>query len=100
MHAHEPRTALRRQFESCVPHADWCEQPFCEILSEPLSADALDRLADPIDIDAVIPSVAGIEDQRQGKCAVLAGDDVRRTSLFDVASDIGIPDPVDEPGGV
>ena len=43
-----------------------------KIVAERLTADPFDRLADPIDIDAVIPFFAGIEHKRERQRCVLA----------------------------
>ena len=96
MHAGEPGTAVRRQSEAAVLHADRPEQMLREIIAETLSAGALHRLADPIDVYAVIPSLARLENQRQRQCRVLAGNDSRDARLFHVAAHLGIPDVVDE----
>jgi hypothetical protein len=47
-----------------VRHAEGLEQVPLHVLTETLSADRLDRLAGPIDAGAVVPAVAGLEQQR------------------------------------
>src|SRR6516162_11561162 len=100
MHAEQRGTMPRCQFERRILHTDWSEEPLREIRAEPLSAHSLNGLTDPVDIDAVIPFFAGIEGQRQRKRRILAGDDVRSASLFDVTGNTRIPYPIDKPGGV
>src|SRR5256885_9260601 len=71
-----------------------------KIVAKVLAARSFDSLADPIDIDAVIPLVAGIEDQRKRQCRVLARDNAGNALCFHVPAHLGIPDVVDEPGSM
>ena len=72
VHAGQPGPALRRQLEGGVLHADRLKQMLREIVAERLTADPFDRLADPIDIDPVIPFFARIEDEWERQRCVLA----------------------------
>jgi hypothetical protein len=63
-------------------------------------ADPFDCLADPIDIDTVIPFFTGIEDQRERQRRVLARNYTGNPLRFHVPAYIGIPDFVNEPGSI
>jgi hypothetical protein len=91
-----PSAPIGGQGEPCVLHADRPEDVFSEEIAQGSAAGPLHRLADPIDVDAVIPSVTRIEDQRQHQRRVLAGDDARHAGLLQIASHLGVPDVVDE----
>src|SRR5438445_482641 len=75
MHAGEATEAVAGQFKAGILHAQRAEQVLLEICLERLAADRFDRLADPIDADAVVPFVAGIECQRRRQSDIQAGDD-------------------------
>src|SRR6185312_16984463 len=67
---------------------------------ELLAARGLDHLAGPIDVDAVVPAVAGIEGQWRGERLVLAAGDAGHAHRLLVFDDVGVPDLVREAGGV
>ena len=96
MHTDEPGATIGSQGEPGILHPDLRKDMLREKVAERLAARTLDRLADPIDADAVIPPVAWIEDQRQHQRGVLAGDDTRCGCLFHVSAHLRAPDVVDE----
>src|SRR5437879_2859143 len=77
MHAGETSAAVRSQLEPGIVHANRAEQMLGEIDAEPLPAGAFHRLAGPVDADAIIPFLAGIEGERQVQRRILAGNDAR-----------------------
>jgi len=95
-----PGAAIRRQSETGILHADRPEQMLGEVIAERLAAGLFHRLADPVDIDAVIPFLARLENQRQPQCRVLAGADRGDALFLPVAAHLRIPGVVDEAGGV
>src|SRR5260370_40576352 len=96
MHAGEPCAPASIELEAGIPHAERPEDVVAEIGVELLSADLLHRLADPIDVDAVVPSLAGVEQQRRGESHILAADDAGDSLFFLIADEIGAPDAVGE----
>jgi hypothetical protein len=62
-----------------------------EIDLEGLAADRLDGSSDPIEIDAVLPTLARIEHQRQPKGGKFGGACRRRAAGLDVADQLRIP---------
>src|SRR6185437_1692399 len=58
---------LRRDLEGGAVHAERLEQMVLEILAELLPAHRLDHLAGPVDVDAVFPALAGIEEKRRAE---------------------------------
>src|SRR4051794_4068796 len=100
MHSGQSGAMLIPKPEPRVLHADRLEQMLREVIAEPLTAYSFDRLSDPIDVDPVIPPVAGIENQRERQCRVLTRDNSWDGLRFHVPPHIGIPDVVDEPGSV
>src|SRR5262249_61173421 len=100
MHADETAALGVPEFERRILHAERLEQVLLEEGAERLTADPLDGLADPIDVDAVVPAVARIESERRGERLVLAGNDARRTGLLLVAQEVAIPDVISEPAPV
>src|SRR5438045_318743 len=67
-----------------------------KVVAEPLLTYPFDGLADPIDVDPVIPFFAGIEDERKGERRVLTRDDSWNGLCLHVSAHLGIPDVVDE----
>src|SRR5262249_60489861 len=100
MHADETAALGVPEFERRILHAERLEQVLLEEGAERLPADPLHGLADPIDVDAVVPAIARIESERRGERLVLAGNDARRTGLLLVAQEVGIPDVIAEAGRV
>ena len=64
-HAGLARALLVRGDVATILHAEGREDLVAEIDVERLPADRLDETADPVDVDAVFPLVAGVEDQRR-----------------------------------
>ena len=80
MHASQPRALLGADDEPGVDHPERIEDVLAEVRLERLPAEALDGLADPVDVDAVVPAIARIERQRQPERRVLALDDAGDTA--------------------
>src|SRR5205085_1405025 len=74
MHAGEPPAPGSVELEGGIAHAARRKNVVAEIDLEIPAADLLDRLADPIDVDAVVPFLAGLEQQRRGERLVEAAD--------------------------
>ena len=51
--------------KAVLGHAERLEDPLLHHLAEPLAGDALDDLPDPVDVRAVLPLVARVEQQRR-----------------------------------
>src|SRR5579883_1098331 len=100
MHADEPGAAIGNKLEARILHAERFEQILAEIDFERLATDLLDRLADEIDIDAVLPFLAGIESERHGERQILAGDDAGDPLLLLIAQQVRVPDVVAEARGM
>src|SRR5256885_12220038 len=100
MHAGQPRSPFGCQLKRRISQADWPEQMLVEIVAERLSADPLDGLSSPVDADAVVPTVAGIEYERKHQCRVLTGNDAGNTLRLHVPAHLGIPNVIDEAGCV
>ena len=47
--------------EGGVVHAEWLENVGTHVFAEALTADFFNHLAGPINVDAVVPAVAGVE---------------------------------------
>ena len=86
--------------EGGAVHAERAEEVVLHVLAELLAARRLDHLAGKVDVDAVEPALAGIEQQRRGQRLVLAGDDARHLHRLHVLGDLGAPDVVAEARGV
>jgi len=65
-----------------------------------LPADLLDDTADPVDVDAVLPALAGVEGERPPQRRQIARHHSRRAGGLDITQRVGIPVFVGEPGGV
>ncbi len=91
---------LVRQLKAGILHADRPEQMLRQIVAERLLAYPFNRLANPVDVDPVIPPVAGIENERERQCCVLARDDAGNALRLHVPAHLGIPDVIDEPGSM
>ena len=74
-----------------------CSLKYC---LEALAAEALDGLADPVDVDAVLPALARVEHQRQAQRDRLALDDARDAGVLLVAEHVRVPDVVGEARGM
>ena len=75
MHRRDPRTDAVVDLEGHVGDTERLEDPRLEHFAEPLAGDALDDLADPVDIGAVLPLRARIEQQRRHQRGLRRGDD-------------------------
>ena len=77
-------------------HTQGIEDVLLQVLAQALAADLFNHLACPVDVDAVFPAFAGVEQQRQGQGFVFAfgdaGDFQRRLHFLH----IGIPNFVAE----
>ena len=71
-----------RAGEGDVLHAQRIEHPLSHDLTQPLAANALDHLPDPVDVGAVLPLIARIEEQRSLDGGAGAGDDRRLAVLL------------------
>src|SRR5690242_19787325 len=92
MHADEPRALRGADPEAGVAHAERVEDMALQVAVEPLAARFLHHLAGPVDVDAVLPALARIEDERHRERVVLAGDDPRQVRALLVAVRVRIPD--------
>src|SRR5437016_1999771 len=100
MHADKARAAIVAELEACILHAERSEQTVAEIGLKVLAAGLFDRLPDPVDVDAIVPSRAGVELERCGERKVLTRNDARNLLLLLVADEIVAPDVVAEPSGM
>ena len=64
MHAGTPPLLLGSRHKAGIHHAERAEDVLAEIGVERHAGYRFDQAPDPIDIDAVFPSVAGIEGER------------------------------------
>jgi hypothetical protein len=76
------------------------KNPLAQIRVERLSADRLDDAADPVDVDAVLPSLAGVEVERPAQCRHLARYDPGRAGGLDVAQRVRVPEFIGKAGRV
>src|SRR5579864_4730358 len=96
MHAGEPFALCRTNDEAAVAHLQGTEDVVLEVLLERFAAQALDGLADPVDVDAVLPALAGVEQQWGFEGDGLAFRDERNTRMFVVAQHVRAPDVIGE----
>jgi len=57
MHRNQPRATIGVQRKTGVLHPDRSEDMLGKEVAEPLPARPFDRLANPVDVDAVAPSL-------------------------------------------
>ena len=100
MHAGQPRALFGADHETRVVHPERTEDVLLEVRLERLSAQLLDGLSDPIEVDAVLPALTRIEDERRLEGKVLTFDDAWHRRVLLVAAHVLIPDVVREPGRV
>src|SRR6266478_4799779 len=100
MHADKTRAAIVAELEACVLHAERSEQMVAKIGLKVLATDLFDRLSDPVDVDAIVPFLAGVELERCGERKVLAGNDARNPLLLLVSDEIVAPDVVAKHSGM
>src|SRR5262249_12603025 len=96
VHADQPCATIGGQREADVLHPGRPKDMIGEEIAEPLAAYPFDRLSDPVDVDAVVPSLARVEDQRQHQRRVLAGDDAGYAFLRHIAAHLWVPNVVDK----
>ena len=94
----ETRPHRRSQREGDVLHPERRKDPLLHHLAEALAADALDDLAAPVNVAAIFPFVAGIEQQRRHQGCLRAGDHARLTALLREAEVTGVEEVVAEAG--
>src|SRR5690625_3080646 len=84
--------------EGNIAHAEWAEDAFTHHLAQLLAADALHHLANPVDVRAVLPFFARIEEER-GLDAGAAGGHHRRLALLFRQTPVGfVEEIIAEPG--
>ena len=86
LHADQPRPLVGPMHEAGIRHAERREDVLAQIDVERLAAHRLDRLADPVDVDAVLPALARIERERRRQRRILAGDDARQIGMLHVSA--------------
>ena len=96
MNFRQARAHARIDFETGAIHAQRLENILGEIVAELHAADGLDHFAGEIDVDTVVPLLAGIGDQWCGERRVLAGDDAGNFIDGFVFAQIGVPQAVTE----
>ena len=77
-------------------HFQWVKQVVLQVLAQGLAADFFNHLASPIDVDAVLPALAWVEQQRQGEGFVFAFGDAWNFQRCLHFLHIGIPNFVAE----
>ena len=90
----------RRDLETCVGHGQWVEQVLAHVGAQFLAAGDLDQAPGVVDVDAVVPARAGIEQEWRPESRVLAGEDSGRARDHLIAADLGVPDVVAEASGM
>ncbi len=100
MHADQPFALGFADLEAGVAHAERAEQMVAQIGVEPLAAGGFHRLADEIDIGAVLPAGAGIGHDRRLQRIVLAGGDGGQAGLVQILHHVAVPHVVGEAGGM
>src|SRR5262249_10138388 len=96
VHAGETRALRGPDLERGVLHAERPEDVILEVAVELLATRRLDHLARPVDVDAVLPLIAGVEHQRRGQRRVRAARDAGRVGGRLVLEDPRLPDLVGE----
>ncbi len=100
VHGSQARALLRGQQERGIGHAERCADVVTEVVGEGLAARRLDRLADPVGIDAVFPALAWLEDQRCVEGGAQAAAGTRQPRGRHVAAHDRVPVVVAEARGV
>ena len=96
----EARAHVVADAKGGAAHAQRFEQVGLEEGAQRLAADGFHHLAGPVDVDAVLPALAGVEQQRQRQRLVLAGGDPGNVQGGLDLLDVGVPDLVAEAGAV
>jgi len=100
MDARLTRALRGGELERRVLHPERPEDVLLQVRVELLPRGGLDDLADPVDVDAVLPALARIEEQRRGECGVRARRDPGRVRRRLICGDLRPPDLISEAGGV
>ena len=88
----QARAHVRAHLERGIAHAERLEDVLLHVGAEPPAAHGLDHLASPVDVDAVLPALARIGQQRRVQGRVLAADDAGEALCLLVADDLLAPD--------
>src|SRR5262249_18377955 len=96
MHPRQPRAPPWGKFESGVLDTERTEQAFIEEILQHLAACSFNRLAGPVDADAVFPTLAGLKAERQVERLVFARHQVRNAGRLQIAQQIGIQEVIAE----
>src|SRR5581483_408920 len=96
MHPRQPRAPLCGQLESGVLDTEWAEQAFIEEILQYLAARSFNRLAGPVDADAIFPTLAGLKAERQVERLVFARHQVRDTGRLQIAQQVAIQEVIAE----
>ena len=96
MDARQARLLVGPQDEDRVLHAERREDALAHVTVQRQAAHPLDRLAGPVDVDAVLPLVAGVGDHRHLQGLELAGADAGYVGDLHVALDVLVPQVVAE----
>ncbi len=100
VHRREARALAGAELERGVVHAERAGDVLAHIGCEVVAGHRLHREAGEVDVDAVEPLLAGVEQQRRGQRLVGAGEHARDVVLGLVALELLAPDVVAEAGGV
>ena len=96
----KPCAHHRRRRKGDVRHAERRKDPLDHHLAKTFAADTLNHLAAPVDVAAIFPFVAGIEEQRRHEGRLRAGDYTRLAVLLRQAKVVGVEEVVAEAGRV
>ena len=91
MHAREPLALRGREDEAGIAHPERSEDVLSEVRLESLAAQPLDQLADPVEVDAVLPAFAGVEHQRHLQGNELGAADGRYAGRALIPQQIRVP---------
>ena len=100
MHADKSRRLVGGRNKTRVRHAERGKDMRAEIGIERLSGDGFDCAPDPVDVDAIFPAFARIENQRQLQRSELASHEGGHAGCGDIADQLRVPDLVAEAGCV
>ena len=98
MHADKPRRLVGGRNKTRVRHAERGKDMRAEVGIERLSGGSFDGAPDPVDVDAILPALARIENQRQVQCRELAREDGGNARDLDIADQVRVPDLVTKAG--
>ena len=100
MHFRQARAHLGRDPEGGAVHAERGCDVAADVLAQPHAADRLDHLSGPVDVDAVLPTLTGVERERNAQRDVATRAGARHVHGLVKPRHLGVPDVVDEPGAV